>query len=584
MFLGILSIFQVLFLPGTLVHFIFLRNEPFLKNIPIILSISVTCNALFGFYAEKLNLFNTSTFISLIIFEIILLIILLAKSTNNEKYNFNINIKDFNFSGLLASFFILTTFIFFYSRTGNVFSAYDAIVSWNNWAQSWYLGTSPIKTEFYPQLLPINIAISNLICGHDTVNLQIFSYFIFLSFFPLSLLIIFKFYEYFDSLNVNLALIFSLIFLGWPFYKTIIHQIGYVDVPVMCLSFISLSYVIFSFYSSDKSIARKYIFLAIFVAAGAAFTKQAGIFIAIIVLFLSLYVSHQKSLFKNSLIKFFCIISIVYFLVFLLWYFEAYLNYLEGSNISLIKFHTNDIYSGKPFIERILDSFDSYKKEYFLILISVPVLLVKKYKFYSAIGLMYSFIWILFFTYSARNFLLAIPFLCISLSCYFLFFKKFDFKINKNFKFTININHLFYILIFFLSLLSFYFSDEDLLKKNFIERRSIMKLDISEAIYYGFENYGEKRIITTQNNLIARLPNIPHKTVIPYEFDDDSIVNINYFDQLILTNKNQFLLIDTTIRNMTPKKNINDKITNYIDQNVIELIFSKNDTKLYLIN
>ena len=46
-----------------------------------------------------------------------------------------------------------------------IFRNWDAVLSWNRWAAEWASGKFPDSTRGYPQLIPLNWAISYLLCG-----------------------------------------------------------------------------------------------------------------------------------------------------------------------------------------------------------------------------------------------------------------------------------------------------------------------------------------------------------------------------------------------------------------------------------
>jgi len=49
---------------------------------------------------------------------------------------------------------------------GSVFNTWDAVVSWNSWAQIWAQGKIPDVQLTYPQLLPLNLSLTYLLTGN----------------------------------------------------------------------------------------------------------------------------------------------------------------------------------------------------------------------------------------------------------------------------------------------------------------------------------------------------------------------------------------------------------------------------------
>jgi hypothetical protein len=68
---------------------------------------------------------------------------------------------------------IIWAFNLFIHNLGTVFSSWDAVVSWNQWAIAWAASQVPMYTRFYPQLIPANWSITYVLLG--TTEIQFFA-------------------------------------------------------------------------------------------------------------------------------------------------------------------------------------------------------------------------------------------------------------------------------------------------------------------------------------------------------------------------------------------------------------------------
>ena len=220
--LGILAIFQILFLPGLIFYRLYQIQGGFFFRLSAIFAISLISNSLIVFFLAQLKIYIRPVMLVLVAIEVLIIIWLyrsifnlsadqLAEIINSRIKNFFLEIKAlftppqfapailfmrqlfqaivFGLAISLAIWFI-RGFIF---NIGSVFNTWDAVVAWNRNAQIWATNQIPDLMGMYPQLLPINLSLTYLFTANSEVVLfakaimPIFSTMIILTLFELSL-------------------------------------------------------------------------------------------------------------------------------------------------------------------------------------------------------------------------------------------------------------------------------------------------------------------------------------------------------------------------------------------------------------
>jgi hypothetical protein len=122
-----------------------------------------------------------------------------------------------------------------WNEIGEVFSAWDAVVSWNRWANDWAAGRLPWRTWGYPQLLPTTFATTYVFIGMPAV--QVFAKGM-MALFPLAILMA-QFdlalrkreFGYLTAIVITTVLLDQLL----PLFL----MSGYADVPTAALAFLA---------------------------------------------------------------------------------------------------------------------------------------------------------------------------------------------------------------------------------------------------------------------------------------------------------------------------------------------------------
>jgi len=435
--LGILSILQIIFLPGLIISKLIKFNYSGVPKLIAIFGLSLFSNFLLVVLLALCHLFLQITILVIIILEIAACFWLYRKnllesyedlfhrfeqwlktidfslSDSHDSSSFLKIVKYFVFFGLLI--LAVTDIVWVVQRLtnnlGTVFQTWDAVVSWNRWAVEWSKGIFPTATSYYPQLIPANWSISYILMKGN--ELQSFPKAIMPLFSLLILLMLFDLGLKTKSFGFFIGVIFTRLIIK-KFTGEFIAD-GYVDLSMAFFSFASIYLLLCARLKADKKdYGLGLIFASTIMAVGAALTKQAGVFIFVLLPllgYLILFRSIPDMLNKQKTRD----LLVVYFLALLIaasWYFIKWIQIHVGVDSSNIVYVTNDIYQGAGYMERALDAFTLLGKYKYLLLALVPAVFIIK-KPYRWLGIIvaipFSIIWIFFFSYEVRNLALIFP-------------------------------------------------------------------------------------------------------------------------------------------------------------------------------
>ena len=365
---------------------------------------------------------------------------------------------------------------------------WDAIVSWHRWGLELYNNKyNPIDAA-YPILIPSLYSIIYKIVG--TSDIWIFSK-IAIYIFPIYALLlpIILFWESKNKIFIIIAI------LVYPY--TIMHIVTYgeADIPVMLMGL----YVLYALLSAeiykfkDRNLFFKYLYAAILLAGLASITKQAGL---IFIIFTLIYLlSNYKFIKGDKLVIILYIISTLYFLSFLILYYQNSYAGATGNINDLIKL------SKKQDIVYLIEKFFYYPKviplfkplkelisiEYlymyififaiFIYIIEIVFKKVKEYRLFALLNLIFLVIgfimWAKIASYHPRNSLFVDDFLIIFIAISINYF------INYLQKITFIKKYLSLILIFILLVISLSINDKNLYKNHIKYQKSLG--DVSKA-------------------------------------------------------------------------------------------------------
>ncbi len=163
------------------------------------------------------------------------------------------------------------------ATVGQIFQQWDAVVSWNRWAVDWAANRLPYATSIYPQLLPTNLSLSYVFMQSSEVWIFAKGFqFLFCLLLLLAMLDMARIrgqFGYVPGVLITYGLLVALL-------RFRMLSSGYVDVP---LAFFALApvYVLMLAQSTRETPRRaKYLLVGALLAAGAAMTKQTGLYVA----------------------------------------------------------------------------------------------------------------------------------------------------------------------------------------------------------------------------------------------------------------------------------------------------------------
>ena len=433
--LGVLGIIQITFLPGMIVLRLFQLRTNLLDKVLILFGTSLIANYCVIFLLSLLGMYSRITLGVLIVAELIAIVWLYRKDlvtparivleTAQDRI-YEVSSLFFPKSGGISIFYyfivlllllasarnILWAVNLFIQNLGTVFSTWDAVVSWNSWATTWAAGQIPLGSDLYPQLVPANWSITYVLLGDTTLQffakavMPLFALTILLGLFNLVLLT----KEFYFLLSIVLL---------QPLLKEFINiglTNGYVDIAVAFFTFAALYILLKAHGTSDmEQRSRLYILGAIF-TAGAAVSKQTGVYIAMCYpvlvyadVFFSKYSLDKKRL--HTWIGLFAVISLVW----ISWYVfksiagadpEAFNTYLSLSE---------NRYDNVNLFSRMATAIGQHW-EFVVLFILIAVTFPWMDRLYKVLTLLFApfpFIWAGMASYDTRNLAIFLPVLAL---------------------------------------------------------------------------------------------------------------------------------------------------------------------------
>ncbi|MCX7123532.1 MAG: hypothetical protein NTV32_07735 [Gammaproteobacteria bacterium] len=312
---------------------------------------------------------------------------------------------------LLLTFLALLNWL---SSFGNPFGYWDATVSYNRWATDFAANHMPTLTWHYPQLLPANWSMTYVLMGvlPDQVQLQFFPAAIQGFFFIGLLLLLWVLYRQ-EKKSGYLAGLVLIALIFWIYYQKYLN-VGYADIPATFFNFAALTCTLLAYgvYAKQR---RLLIVLSLLFTFGAAMTKSAGLYIAVILPILhELFESQKSTIFHKTrrlALKYLFLIATI-----APWYIYSSLYGSNMGDFSDVFFLTHDAAGHTHFIPRL---YDVLNDSYFILVLGVISLVFRSWVprklnliFYFFIP--YFFIWSIWFSYDSRNIALFIPIVCLN--------------------------------------------------------------------------------------------------------------------------------------------------------------------------
>lgn len=422
--LGLLSFFQIVFIPGfVLINIFKVYTSTKIERVLISFSLSLVTNYLLVFLLVSLNIYYSWVIYFILTLEILYLVSLFI---NNYKGKIGISINNFpqkifkrwqngnlinNIAELISAVIIIIYISYFLTNLGTVYKICDAVVSWNIWAQDWANNKMAVQTYLYPQLIPANVSISYVIM--QNTQLQFFAKAI-MPLFSLGLLLMFL--DLYIKKKEPLY-IFGLFFIGilmrYFFHPDFIGD-GYVDIPLSFMAFF-VFYMTLN-YDSSRFELKKIILIALF-ASAVPITKQMGFFVLGITYLWIIYHIYQKRT-KESKPYFTILALILLALTVTSWYYVKLFEIINGTDNSNLLTIAVDAHGGRGILERFIFTYNSLfvDKGIFSIFLYIVLLLIivslynKKNLLIFISTVVYTGLFCVFLSYEPRNLSMAFPF------------------------------------------------------------------------------------------------------------------------------------------------------------------------------
>ncbi len=420
-FLGLLSFFQIVFIPGYIfLHIFKFKKANKLQTIIYSFSLSLLINYLLVYYLTLIKAYNLYVIYSIFAIELFYLIyIAVRRKRGNLRVNFELSI--FTQSDSLAKkIFIILSFLtaaafsyFFISNIGKVFNSWDAVFSWNRWAIDWYLGEMPYRTYLYPQLIPANWSITYIMMQNHYIHLFAKSIMPLFTIFTLALYV--NLYLKKRDIVYLLSLIFYAVII--ISYSLVYIRSGYVDIAVGFFSFLAFHSILDI---ESNGISTEKIMLIMLFSTAAAITKQTGAYMLIfsVIFIIFLIVKNRKTITGKDIFKKILMMVLV-IVITLPWYLFKIIEINRGLDFSTISFLVKGIHHDATYIQRFMNGLATLRGSavFFLVLMFLVLvsIFVRKSRWFS-IGITLPLIlaWGFFFSYDDRNIIPAFPFIAYS--------------------------------------------------------------------------------------------------------------------------------------------------------------------------
>ncbi|MDQ1354636.1 MAG: hypothetical protein QG657_4945 [Acidobacteriota bacterium] len=332
---------------------------------------------------------------------------------------------------LFISLFILGVFFYYlFSRWGEVFRMIDEALSWNRYAVEWFNNRLPEKSWYYPQLVSTNWSMAYVIMQNPDIH-----------FVPRGIMPLFSIGILMLFLDMGMQKKNTIYLLGLIFYGLIAINLhgpvfiasGFMDIAVTFFSFLAF-YVLHLHYTGDNQLPfqSKHALLSVLFAAAATATKQAGLYILVIVLAwnIILLYKNRAGLGRNTIKKISCIMALMIILLGLSWYIYRTITIIKGSDRPGIVEVTQQVHHQRTYSERFAYGFNKIMHPnrvtrnsditlyvYLAFMLLFFSLFHRRSRVVTCVMVIpFTIIWGLFYSYSYRNLSLAFPFFAFSMA------------------------------------------------------------------------------------------------------------------------------------------------------------------------
>jgi hypothetical protein len=438
-FLGILAFLQITCLPGILLIKAFKIKGGFIQLVVSAFGISLMANYIIVLTLTALGIYLQPVLLVLLVLECGYLAWLfkdelltpleqgipaawsglvghinhlLPGQRQEEQAAYTVLLRAFTAGmGLWALSVLIWGIRVFIGNLGTVFSAWDAVVSWNRWATIWAQNQFPTGTWHYPQLLPANLSVTYVFMNNNQI--QLFAKAMVPLFMLAILLILFDL-----GLSWKNAGTFIAVVLAQLIYKKFVGDYlaeGYADIPVSFFALLS----VYTLLKAKQPLApaselHQAVFLGAIFAAGSAVTKQAGLYLLGLYPLLAYFIllKDPPQMDKRQKIRLLLISMAAALILTAPWYIYKQIGIWQAKDASEVAYLTETVYHGQTILERFSHAAQSLGKYALLLAFLIPALFLLDSALRWVVLLVvlpFAAIWMIYFSYDTRNLALIFP-------------------------------------------------------------------------------------------------------------------------------------------------------------------------------
>lgn len=436
LFLGILSVLQLVALPGLLLIRLFPGRRSSIQQMAYVFTLSLLANYMVVFALTAVGFYMRSVVLALFLAEVAALIwlnreALLAKRSlslqsvktqivKGQKTLHEWMAKDFwsallyMVAGGLAILALVYLLGIWVQNFDTVYQEWDSWASWDRWAEKWADNRLPGDTWEYPQMIPILISISYKFIG--TVAVKFFAKSIMPLFAVLIVLLLIDLGRRYRSYGYLLGAVLA--FFSINHFLAQYYAEVYVDIPVAALSLLVIHTTLIARDSRNEPELNRTLFLGALFSAAAGVTKQTGLYVlAVYPVFCYLWVLRPRRVPLVKALKLLGRNLLLSLIIVVPWY--AYIEYgiLTGQRSSNIDYVISDIYEGQTYWQRFVAAADGLRGYAYLFALLIVSLLVLPREFVQLslfIVIPFSILWAVFLSYEHRNLAVVFPLLSMT--------------------------------------------------------------------------------------------------------------------------------------------------------------------------
>lgn len=440
---GLLALLQIVFLPGWLALSFLKPSDSLVRRLIISFGLSLMINYWLFFIFAAIHIYTIGAVLAVVLIEVVLLAYRYRAHMSDIR---KVTLTDFSVNcieavkraanrfqswlseefppGKISSFKLILSILvigsvlylayLFVSNIGTVFSLSDPILSWNRWAVEWSTNALPSYTWEYPQLIPLNWSVFYVLVGAP------------IQFLPKMLMPLFIIGISLTFLSAGAqkkswgylaAIPATILLMRLMNGSAIMATEGYVDTAVAFFSTFSIVSLLWFDAARPKIERFNTLLIGALFAIGAAMTKQAGLYIAILFPLLAwLLVVRKDTDLKKKVLPY--LLAYIGLLLLCIGPFYIYkeLAIASHTDTSVVPTILQDLYGSGRSALAVLGAALYYlvTKTHGLILAYALLLLYafkdKQYRYVVWLVIIpYTLVWGFFLSYDSRNLSLAMP-------------------------------------------------------------------------------------------------------------------------------------------------------------------------------